>query len=240
MISGMVMPVFMFPSVFINAFSNLLVPEITLFYEKNDFSKINRCISIIFKIALAFAFCVFGIFSNFSLEISSFIYDNNEVSFYMKILCPIVLFIYLDGIIDCILKGVNKQVGIMLCNILDLFVSISFICILLPKKGILGYVIVLFISEILNFSISLLQLKKTTNFRFDYINWILKPCVSVLVSSIIIRKLTFAWNGTLPGLVSIIATFVAIYCLVYAIISVIIRRKEYSAIRIDERVVFYT
>ena len=226
MISGMVMPVFMFPSVFINAFSNLLVPEITLFYEKNDFSKINRCISIIFKIALAFAFCVFGVFSNFSLEISSFIYNNSEVSFYMKLLCPILLFIYLDGIVDSILKGVNKQVGIMLCNILDLFVSIFFICVLLPKKGILGYVIVLFISEILNLSISLFQLKKATRFKFDYINWILKPCISVLVSTFIIRKLALTWNSTLLGLVTIIATFIAIYCLVYVVISVIAKSNR--------------
>lgn len=228
MISGMVMPIFMFPSVFINAFSNLLVPEITLFYEKKDFSKINRSISIIFKIALAFAFCVFGVFSNFSLEISSSIYNNNEVSFYMKLLCPIVLFIYLDGIVDSILKGVNKQVGIMVCNILDLFVSISFICILLPKKGILGYVIVLFISEILNFSISLFQLKKTTNFKFDYMNWILKPCISVITATFIIRKLALTWNGTLLSLVTIIATFVAIYCFVYGVISIVVRNRVQS------------
>lgn len=221
LVSGMAMPIFMFPSVFINAFSNLLVPEITSFYERKEFSKINKTISIIFKIAFAFAFCVFGVFCNFSSEIGLFIYNSSDIVFFLKILCPIVLFIYLDGIIDCILKGLNKQVGIMLCNILDLFVSISFICILLPKKGILGYVIVLFISEILNFSISLFQLKRATNFNFDYINWILKPCISVLIATFTIRKLALVWNNTLQGLVFIIATFVAVYCLTYGVISII-------------------
>lgn len=228
-ISGMAMPIFMFPSIFINAFSNLLVPEITLFYEKKDFNKINKTISIIFKIALAFAFCVFGVFANFSFEISSFIYGNNEVSFFLKILCPIVLFIYLDNIIDCILKGLNKQVGIMLCNILDLFVSISFICIFLPTKGILGYVYVIFISEILNFSISLFQLKKTTNFKFDYINWFLKPAFSAITATFIIKKLAPSWNSTFPGLVMMIAIFVAIYCFIYGLTSVIIK-KGYSGV----------
>lgn len=165
MISGMAMPIFMFPSVFINTFSNLLVPEITLFYEKKNFYKIKKCISIVFKIALSFAFCVFVIFALFSHEIGIAIYNNSEVGFYLKLLCPIVLFIYLDGIVDSILKGLNRQVGIMLCNILDSIVSISLICILLPQKGILGYIIVIFVSEILNLSISLLQLKKATCFK---------------------------------------------------------------------------
>lgn len=219
LVSGMTMPIFMFPSVFINAFSNLLVPEITYFYEKNNFSKINKTISIIFKIAFAFAFCVFGIFANFSYEIVFFIYGNNDVVFFMKILCPIVLFIYLDSIIDCILKGLNKQVGIMLCNILDLFVSISFICILLPTKGIIGYVYVIFISEILNFSISLYQLKKTTNFKFDYSNWFIKPAFALVITTFIINKLALTWNNTFSGLVTLITTFVALYCLIYFISS---------------------
>lgn len=224
-VNGMAMPVFMFPSVFINSFSNLLVPEITYFYEKKDFNKINKTISIIFKIAMCFSFCVFGIFINFSSEISFFIYNNNSVAFFLELLCPIVLFIYLDNIIDCILKGLNRQVGIMLCNILDLFISISFICILLPIKGILGYVVVIFISEILNFSISLFQLKKATNFKFDYINWILKPCISVLASTFIMRKLAFLCNNTFLGLVTLIAIFIAIYCLVYGLISVVVKNR---------------
>lgn len=226
-ISGMAMPIFMFPSVFINAFSNLLVPEITYFYEKKDFDKINKSISIIFKIAFAFAFCVFGIFSNFSYGISFFIYGNSEVTFFIKILCPIVLFIYLDNIIDCILKGLNKQVGIMLCNILDLFVSISFICVFLPIKGIMGYVYVIFISEILNFCVSLYQLKKTTKFRFDYINWILKPACSVIITIFLIEKLALDWNSTFPGLVIIIVIFVLVYCLIYGLISLFAKRQNY-------------
>ena len=223
MVSGMAMPLFMFPSIFINAFSNLLVPEITYFYEKKDFSKINKTISIIFNIAFVFAFCVFGVFINFSHEITSVVYGNNEVAVFVKLLCPIVLFVYLDNIVDCILKGLNKQVGIMLCNILDLFVSISFICIFLPIKGILGYVYVIFISEILNFSISIFQLKKTTNFKFDCLNWFLKPACCLLGSTFIIQKLALTWNNLFSGLVMIILSFIIIYLLLYCLISIVVK-----------------
>lgn len=215
MIGGMAMPIFMFPSVFINSFSNLLVPEITLFYEKKNYYKINKSISIVFKIALSFAFCVFGVFALFSEQIGIAIYNNAEVGIYLKLLCPIVLFIYLDGIVDSILKGLNKQVGIMLCNILDSIVSISFICILLPNKGILGYIIVIFISEILNLSISLLQLKKATNFKFDYLNWILFPALSVFFATFVAKALNIAHNNTYYSLISHIGMFIVCYLITY-------------------------
>ena len=226
MISGMAMPIYMFPSVFINSFSSLLIPEITLFYEKKNYYKINKSISIVFKIALCFAFCVFGIFILFSKEIGIAIYNNYEVVFYLKVLSPILLFIYLDGIVDSILKGLNKQVGIMLCNILDSIVSISFICILLPNKGILGYIIVIYISEILNLSISMLQLKKATIFKFDYMNWILIPSIACVCSIFIIKKIDLGLSNAYSSLAYIICLFVLIYVLLYFLIQFILRQHN--------------
>lgn len=223
-IGGMVMTLFMFPSIFINSFSNLLVPEITCFYEKKEFFKINRSINIIFKIAFTFAFCVFGIFANFSDEIGMLMYNNEDVPFFLKLLCPIILFIYLDNIIDCILKGLNKQVGIMFCNILDLVVSIALICTLLPIKGILGYVIVMYVSEILNFSISLFQLKKAINLDFDYLNWFVKPFLAVVISSFIIKwRITSPFYNTFPEVATLVITFILIYLLVYWIVSKVLK-----------------
>lgn len=219
MINGMAMPIFMFPFVFINSFSSLLVPEITQFYECKQFNKINKTISIIFKIAFSFAFCIFGIFANFSSEISFMIYNNNDVAFFLKLLCPIVLFIYIDCIIDSILKGLNKQIGIMICNIIDVFVCIFFISFLLPTKGIIGYVIIIFISEILNFTISLFQLYKATHFKFDYINWFFKPSIAVIISSFVIKKLIHVSINTLSGLVFVIALYIVFYCIIYFVCS---------------------
>ena len=48
----------------------------------------------------------------------------------------------------------------MVINILDLAISTSFIYFAVPKLGILGYIISIYISEILNFSMSLFQLLK--------------------------------------------------------------------------------
>ncbi len=185
LINGMVMPVLMFPEVIINSFSGLLIPEFTYFNTKKRYSKINSVLTKIFRITFCFSVCAIGVFLFYSDKISLFIYNNLTVSTYLKILCPLLLFMYLDSVVDSVLKGVDKQVNVMNINILDLFVSIFCIYFLLPLFGINGYIYVIFISELLNSCMSIFQLYKFSKFKIDFKNWIIKPFLFILISFIV-------------------------------------------------------
>lgn len=185
LINGMTIPVLMFPEVIINSFSSLLVPEFTYYYTKKDYDKISFIISKIFRITLIFSVAVVGMFLFYSSKISFFVYNNYECSLYLTLLCPLLLFMYLDSIVDNILKGLNEQLGVMKCNILDLFVSIFCIYFLLPIFGISGYIFVIFLSELLNSSISIIQLHRITHFKLDCINWIFKPFCFIVLSYVL-------------------------------------------------------
>ena len=191
LINGMAMPILMFPEVIINSFSSLLVPEFTYYYTRNDHNKISIIISKIFKISLLFSVGVIGVFLFYSDNVSMAIYNNLDISFYLKILCPLLLFMYLDSIVDNILKGLNQELSVMKCNILDLFVSIFCIYFLLPILGSKGYILVIFISELLNSGISIFQLKQITKFKLDLINWIFKPFICIFASYFITEKLIY-------------------------------------------------
>lgn len=182
LINGMAMPVLMFPEVIINSFSGLLVPEFTYYYTKHNFNRISEIISKIFRITLLFSIGTIGVFIFYSNNISLLIYNNLDIAIYLKILSPLLLFMYLDSIVDNILKGLNQQLSVMKCNILDLFVSITCIYILLPIFGLNGYIFIIFLSEILNSGISILQLKQITHFKFDFRNWIVKPFIGIVLS----------------------------------------------------------
>ena len=87
---------------------------------------------------------------------------------------------YLDNVVDNILKGLGKQVSVMICNILDLVISVSFIYFLLPKFGTIGFVIVMYISEILNYTISVITLFKLTSLKFKYFEWVIFPMLAII------------------------------------------------------------
>ena len=65
---------------------------------------------------------------------------------------------YVDSVVDNILKGLDAQVNVLFINIIDLLVSISFIFFFVPAFGIKGFIASIFASEILNFGLSLKKL----------------------------------------------------------------------------------
>lgn len=229
MINGMVMPLIMFPCTFMSSFSMLLIPEFSYLYVENDknsknsFDKINFIINKIFKICFIFSFLIMGIFWSFSDELSSLIYNETEIVKFVKLLSPLIVFMYIDNIIDSILKGLDKQVSVMAINILDLFVSISFIMLLLPINGVFGYIIVLYISEILNCFCSLLKLIKTTHFKFDFSNWILKPLFTVIFLNVLFKFLCPSVINSISEVIFCICIFSIFYIIILILSHTILR-----------------
>jgi len=126
---------------------------------------------------------------------------------------------YMDNIIDCILKGLNKQFGVMCCNILDLSVTTCFIYFLLPIYGISGYIISIFISELLNFSVSLLQMIKYAKIRINFIDWLLIPLICSFSSYVIINIFNYKFVNLTVYLFANICTFLLSYLLMFLFLN---------------------
>ena len=224
LVSGMTLPILLFPSVFINSFSSLLIPEFSSIFVTKNYKRINTLTTKIFKSTLIFSACIFGIFLNFSDELSKIIYNNSEVGTYLLFLCPVVLIMYLDTIVDGMLKGLNEQVNVMKCNILDLFVSISLLYFLLPIYSIYGYLIVIYISEILNGIISIRQLIKVTKLKIKYFSWIIMPVGICLLSRYIIIFLNISTFNNVVNLILNIIIYIIIYILLLFITNCITKK----------------
>ena len=107
-------------------------------------------------------------------------------------MAPLIVLMYLDNVIDNILKGLGKQISVMCCNILDLVISVSFIYFLLPIFGSVGYIIVMYISEILNYTISVITLFKETELKFKYFEWVILPVICIGISILISNIFSFS------------------------------------------------
>lgn len=215
-VNGMAMPLIMFPCLFISSFSMLLIPEFSYLNAKRSFNKINYAINRIFKFCFIFSFLIMGIFWCFSGELSTYIYREQNVSIFIKVLSPLIVLMYIDNIVDSILKGLDKQVSVMGINILDLLTSITFIYFLLPINGIKGYIIVLFISEILNGLVSLLLLLSQTHLKFDFINWLLKPSLAIFF-------VNFAFINYSCNSISELVFQILLFCVCYFIVIVLLK-----------------
>ena len=219
MINGMVLPVITFPTVFTDSYSMLLIPEFSTYVAQKNYKAINYIANKIFKITCAFTMCICSIFFIFSNDLGLAIYNNIEIGYYFKIFTPFIFFMYMDHIIDCILKGLNKQFGVMCCNILDLSITTCFIYFLLPVLGIKGYVLSIFFSEVLNFSISLFQLFKYSGIKPNLIDWIVVPLFCSLVGFFVVNIWRFNFVGLVSNLIFNVFLFVLVYGVTFFIIN---------------------
>ena len=143
----------------------------------------------------------------FSKNISILIYKNDSISTYLKTLSFVISFLYIDIVIDSILKGLDKQVPVMIINVIDLVVSICFIYFFVPILGVTGYVVSIFLSEVLNFVLSALVLYNAFKTNYNSINSSWFPCSIMFPSFItkirsaffIVESLCAIINDVLPS-----------------------------------------
>mgnify|MGYP003036285941 FL=1 len=197
LINGMVMPVLMFASFFVTSFSGLLVPEYARLLAGKNFNRMKTVCSKIFTITFSFSFLIAGIFLFFSNELSLLIYKNLEIAIYLKIFSLLIIFMYIDNVIDGILKGVGSQFGVLVINICDLLITIFIIYFVVPFLGTNGYIFSIFVSEIFNFTASFILLKNKINFSFDFFNCCIKPVFVAFLSFFISRILPISFNLSL-------------------------------------------
>lgn len=187
MIKGMVLPILYFPSIFLSSFSTLIIPEISEAKSLNQNRRVNSIIERVFKFTLLIAIFSSGLFIIYYKEMGLVLYNNIEIGIMMRILAPLIPFMYLDRVVDGSLNALDQQLSTLRYNLIDMGCRIFLICFLIPKKGIVGFIIVLFAGTLINSLLSINRLLKVTNINFLIGDWIIRPALSVVFSSYIIK-----------------------------------------------------
>ncbi len=195
-VHGMVMPVILFPAAFLAAFSGLIIPEIAEYRSKDAHTTVLRTAGRVIRVTLLFSILVSGAMLCFSRELGLVLYQSEEAGKYIRILAALIPVMYLDTMVDAMLKGLDQQVASMRYNIADAAFCAAAAYLLLPKFGIGGYLFLLYASEIFNFSLSLNRLLQVTHLPFSIGKWVLLPVFSI-IGAAGISTVSFRWLGQL-------------------------------------------
>ena len=186
----MTMPMLYFPSSFLTSFASLLIPRITKEREQNHKKSVEYITGKAITAALQFGIFFAAIFIMFGDDWSHVFYHNDFAGEYLKVLAPIVPLMYLDVVVDCLLKGMDEQFNSMKFNLADSSLRVLLVLILLRFFGIESYVGILFFSTIFNASLSLGRLLKVTQVRLAPIKQVLLPVLIAMLSVMIAKIFT--------------------------------------------------
>ena len=188
-LQSMVLPILLFPLGLLSAVSGLLIPEMAELRTKGDIQESRGIACRVLKLALIFSIGTAGIMSCSAYSLGTVIYGSVDAAEYIRMLAPLVPVMYLDNTVDAMLKGLGEQVYSMRVNIADAAMSVVLVAILLPRLGIAGYVIVLYVCEAFNAACSLGRLMSIVDLHIDVVGWVGRPLAAIVGATMIMRMI---------------------------------------------------
>ncbi len=186
-VHSMVLPVVLFPSAFISSFSGLLVPEVAESRSRGDMARVGRLSDKVITPALIFSFGVAGMMALYGYELGELIYGSREAGMYIRVLAPLIPIMYVDSSVDAVLKGMGEQVYSMNVNILDALISVILVWLLLPRMGLWGYIVAIYVTETLNTTLSLARMLRVSGMRVRLWRQVFGPLVGIIGATLLTR-----------------------------------------------------
>lgn len=161
-ITGMALPVLMFPTCLPAALAELLVPALTEAQVAGETDKLRETVDSLLKKTFLFSLAAGAVFFVSADLLGGLIYHDAACARFIRLLAPMVPFMYTDIVTDGCLKGLGQMMRSMSYNIAEAALGLLLTAALLPKWALAGYVFVLYFCEIFNFALSLRRLWKVT------------------------------------------------------------------------------
>jgi len=220
MVKGMALPLILFPSTFLSAFSSLLIPEISEASALGRTDRVKTAVERSMHITMTLSMIVGAIFIMYPDALSRIVYNQPELGGILRQLAPLMPLMYCESVIVGILRGLGEQNSSLRYGILDSIVRIILIIIAVPARGLDGFMLVMVVSNLLTPLLHIIRLKKVSQVKFDWLRWIIKPllCAGIACTCVLLLG-RYAISG-LSDLWQVIigsGTALCIYCILLGI-----------------------
>ena len=169
-IQGMVFPIISFPSCFLMAIAELIVPELTEAQVSGKTEYISSVATSLIHKCLLFAIGAAGLLYTFADNLGAAVYNSAEAGDYIKIFALLTPVIYMDMVTDGMLKGLGQHMYSMAFNIMDAAISVTLVYAILPRAALSGYIAIICFTECFNFALSIRRLGKITELKIQIRN----------------------------------------------------------------------
>lgn len=157
---GMALPLLFFPFSVLSALSGLLMPEITRAHTRGDGAGTRRLIGTMLKLTGLFSLAAGACFVAFGPQLAQIVYRDAEVGRYVQVLGFVAPFMYLESMVDGVLKGLGEQLATFRYSLVDSLLRIAAIAVLLPRYGIIAFLGIMIVSNLFTFTLNTRRMLK--------------------------------------------------------------------------------
>ena len=157
-VSAMVFPVMWFPSELLLALCELLVSELSRLLAKKDHRRLRQLVGKSLRCTALYAAATAALLYLLAGRLGTLLFHSAQAGRYLRLFCPMVLFLYLDATVDGLQKGLGQQLHLVRYNSFTNVIDVLGLWLLLPRYGIGGYLFTYCLSHLVNFFLSLRRL----------------------------------------------------------------------------------
>lgn len=148
-LTGMAMPMILFPSVLTNSVSVMLLPSISQAKAQKNQTLIRRTIRRTIESCLVLGFASTLFFLLTYSFIGKYLFANSLAGIYIRTLSFICPFMFLNTTLNSILHGLGHPTATLMLSLSGCLIRIAFIWVFVPVHGIRAYLYGMLASQIL-------------------------------------------------------------------------------------------
>lgn len=178
-LTGMALPLVLFPSALTNSVSVMLLPAIAKAQAQKQTSAICRTIESSMKYCLLLGIYCTGIFLFLGRDIGLTLFHSEEAGKFITTLAWLCPFLYVTTTLGSIIHGLGKTFTYFIYNCCSLIIRIGFVIFMIPRIGILGYLWGVLASQLLLTLLLWFCLNRQCQLTFHAWQWIVKPFFAI-------------------------------------------------------------
>lgn len=217
---AIIMPAVFFPSAVLTSLSGIIIPEAALANRCED-KEIRRCrlcrlTDSVFEKSFTYAFFIAALFSFCGKWAGRVLCPSDAmVGDSLVILAPVIPFIYLEIVLEGLLKGMGRQNFSTVNSLCEYAVRIACVMIFVGRAGFGGVLISYYASNVISNIARIIVVCRESEMRFDWLRYCIKPLAKGVIccmAGLAAVRLTHAvHSGELACLIVFIMTAAAVF-----------------------------
>lgn len=172
---AIVIPTLFFPSVILCSMSGIIVSETARAAAAGDTERIRSFSGRLIRWTLMFSIFAAAVLMRFGRPIGELLGGGETAGRMISIIAPVVPFIYMEIVLEAMIKGMGLQAFSSLNYLAEYAVRITIVLIFVPRMGFYGIAASYYTSNVIGNCSRFIKLLRTTGVRFEPLRTIIVP-----------------------------------------------------------------
>jgi len=218
MFEALIIPAIFFPSAVLTSMSNIIIPECACFNRTDKDTRTGELSAFtddMFTKCFSYAFFIACIYLCCGRELGALLCPQDDlVGKSIVILAPVIPFIYLEIILEGMLKGMGRQNFSTLNTLVEYTVRILCVIIFVHFCGFYGVLISYYASNVISNIARIAVVSKESGLKFSFVKYVFVPLTRGALCSLTGLIIAKTVHADYAGNIAYIAVFVlsAITC----------------------------